>query len=80
MFSSLLRNKENVNRFPSSCDIYGVKLAKEKRLKRVCRLESLVNFILLPVFHGCDSLCPVEYLGKVAQGGKTQQLRDLGHG
>ena len=31
-----------------------------------------------PVFHGADILRPAEDLRKIAQGGKSQKLRDMG--
>ena len=48
---------------------------------RVKRLQFGACFpCMQPVFPGADRLGFAEKLGKVAQGGKTQQLRDLGHG
>ena len=37
-------------------------------------------FRVFSVFHGCEGLCPAENLGKIAQRGKTQKLRNLGQG
>ena len=39
-----------------------------------------IDFVLLPIFQGRYVLCAVEDLGKVAEGGETQKLGDLGHG
>lgn len=37
-------------------------------------------FGALPIFHGTDQLCSSENLGEITEGGKPQQLGNLGHG